>query len=201
MQVREANATVYTVPGGDDGTKRLGMSMVFFARLAAHDPQFVWWARAAVRDIPSKAHNVVARRLLEWVRKVVKYRYDPLGLEWQQDPRHTLLVDGAGDCNNQTCLIAALALALGYRSVIRFVKADRTRPDEYSHVYALIAVPDGQGGESLVALDTTQAHAEPGWEPPYWAKMDFDVIGFSPSTSEENAFWENLRTLAAKKVG
>ena len=92
------NANVYRVPPGDEGTKALGEAMVQVSRAAAHDPMFVMWARAAVRDIPSKAYRSIARRLLEWVRANVRYRFDPLGLEWVQDPRHTLLVDGAGDC-------------------------------------------------------------------------------------------------------
>lgn len=176
MILREARAVVLKVFGSDDDrTRVLGDKMVELAQAAAHDPDFVFWARAAVRDVPSKAHHAAARRLLDWVRATVRYRYDPLGLEWVQDPRHTLLVDGAGDCDDGSTLIAALAVALGYRATVRFVKADRSRPDEFSHVYTVVGIPDGRGGEEWIALDWTQAHAEPGWEPPYWAKMDMAV--------------------------
>jgi hypothetical protein len=187
-----ANATIYRVPHDEASTRALGMAMVFVARKDAHDPEFIWWARAAVRDVPSKAHHMIVRRLLEWDRARVRYRYDPLGLEWMQSPKHTLLVDGAGDCNNITGMMGAQSLALGYPARIRFVKSDQTRPGEFSHVYLGIGIPDGKGGEEWIACDATQAHAEPGWQPPHWGKMDFDLTTWEPSTPDEVAFWKML---------
>lgn len=187
-----ANATVYRVPPDEASTRRLGEAMVFLARKDAHDQEFIWWARAAVRGVPSKAHHMLVRRLLEWVRAHVTYLFDPLGYELLQSPKHTLLVEGVADCDDLSCLLAAMSLALGYPSVIRFVKSDQSRPREFSHVYVGIGIPDGKGGEEWIACDATQAHAEPGWQPPHWGKLDYDLTTWDPSTPEEVAFWREM---------
>lgn len=191
------DAAVFRVPPDEAGTRRLGEAMVFMARLDAQDPEFVWWSRQIVRDIPSKAHNMIVRRLLEWDRAHIRYRYDGLGTEWVQRAKHTLLVDGAADCDCMIVVMAAQGLALGYPTRIRFVKCDADRPDEFSHVYVGIGIPDGAGGETWIACDPTQAHAEPGWQPPHWAKMDFDVTTWEPRTRDEIEFWNELKRRVA----
>ena len=80
--------------------------------------------------------------------------------ETLQTPKMTLYY-GAGDCDDQAVLQAALLNSLGFQT--RFlVMALRTSPDDYSHVYT--EVFDRRSG-GWVPVDTTVARSWPGWMP------------------------------------
>ncbi len=89
------------------------------------------------RDLPGRAYNLEASRLLRWVQKNIRYTLDPRGMEWVQTPVETLRV-GTGDCDDATTLFCALALAMGHACGFRAIKIDASRPHEYSHIYAII---------------------------------------------------------------
>ena len=50
-----------------------------------------------------------------------------------------------GDCDDMVTLFACLAMAVGKRAGFRTVKADGERPNEYSHVFALVQWPGSRG--------------------------------------------------------
>lgn len=159
-----------TIPSGEAGTLATLKVMAELARAQIRDPataaEFGHWARAIVRDVPSKDYEGEAAAIFGFVREHVRYRLDPRGLERVQWPYWTLLVDGAGDCDDMATLIAALSLATGHGAMLRAVKVDASRPDAYSHVYALIGIDEPGRGPRWLAADATQRQAFLGWEPP-----------------------------------
>lgn len=55
-----------------------------------------------------------ARMIQAAVKQRIKYRPDPVGLEWVQDPAVTWAVTMSGDCDDQAVLAGALLGALGH---------------------------------------------------------------------------------------
>jgi hypothetical protein len=80
--------------------------------------------------------------------------------EYLQSPEATINL-GAGDCDDQAVLMAAILRSLGYQTDFRTV-AMHGSADEYSHVYAV--VQDKQTGQ-WIPVDTTVERSWPGWEP------------------------------------
>lgn len=164
-RVGTLNAQVKEIPDGFAGTTATIKEMARLAREASTDPKFVMWCRSLVSDLPGKDYVGEARRIHDVVKKHVRYVLDPRGMEMVADPRQTLFVEGQGDCDDAACTIAAMALALGHGAAFKTVAVDPDRPDEFSHVYALIGVQKGMG-EEWFAADTTQKSGYFGWEPP-----------------------------------
>jgi len=94
-------------------------------------------ARVVGRDLPPRAYNLEAARLLRFVQRHVRYTLDPRGLEWVQTPLYTIQA-GTGDCDDASTLFCALALAMGHACGFRAVKLDLSRPQEFSHVYSIV---------------------------------------------------------------
>lgn len=159
-------AQIVSIPGGAAGTEATVKYMVQLAVSDAKEPEMVQYARRIVSDVPSKDYEGEARAIFEFVRSNVRYRLDPRGLEWVQRPFVTLLVDGAGDCDCTSTLVACLALCLGHGAAFKTVKVDPDRPEEYSHVYPLIGIRNKSNKPVWLAADTTQKGVDLGWEPP-----------------------------------
>lgn len=70
-------------------------------------------ATEITRNIPSKSPTKELYALYQWVRKNIRYRKDPRGMEWLQTPCRTLK-EGAGDCDCLATLLGALAESLGH---------------------------------------------------------------------------------------
>lgn len=155
---------LFRIPDDERGTVATLEWMAKLAREAASDPEFISWARAIVRDIGSKDYESELRRLLDYVKENVKYQLDPADVEWVSDPRHTLLVSGAEDCDGISALLVALALALGFGGGFVTYKADPRRSSEWSHVASFLAFRKG-GKVWCGVADGTQKESVLGWEP------------------------------------
>lgn len=95
-------------------------------------------------NVPSKDPPGELAAIYKWVRHRIRYRRDPIGLEWVQSPARTVK-ERAGDCDDLATLIAALAQALGHRTRFATVGKHADRP---SHVYA-----EAWDGKAWIALD------------------------------------------------
>lgn len=104
--------------------------MAQLAKSGSHSYPIRNLATRITRDVPSKFPTAELGALYKWVRDNIRYRYDPLGLEWLQSPQRTVL-EGAGDCDDMTILLGALAGALGHPYRFRTVGA---APDVQQHV-------------------------------------------------------------------
>lgn len=83
------------------------------ARQGSHGYPIRNLATRIVHHVPSKQRTAELGALYRWVRDNIRYRYDPLGLEWVQRPERTV-IERAGDCDDMATLLAALSGALGH---------------------------------------------------------------------------------------
>lgn len=116
-------------------------------QLATHASQRLNVRRLATKitaAVPSKDPKGELAAIYKWVRHTIRYRRDPIGLEWVQSPARTV-AERAGDCDDLATLIAALAQSLGHRT--RFATVGKTL-DRPSHVYA-----EAWTGSEWIALD------------------------------------------------
>ncbi len=103
---------------------------------------------------------------IKGLEKGLRYMSDPRWADFFSSPARTLHQLGAGinggDCDDHAALLAALLGSLGF---ITGLRAWGKTKDEFTHVYAVVAMPKLSPTE-LIALDTTVEESEPGWEPP-----------------------------------
>lgn len=107
-------------PGGLPHVKATIKKMGELARAAQHTFPIRNLATRITHHVPSKAPAAELRALYNWVRDHIRYRFDPVGLEWVQSPERTIQ-EQAGDCDDMATLLAALAGALGHRWRFRTV--------------------------------------------------------------------------------
>lgn len=159
--------TVSTIPDGPGGTVKT-LELMRDAVLGpegAHNRDVRLLAQQIVSDVGNKDYEGEARAIFDFMRANVRYTLDPRGLEWVQSPWWTLLVIGQGDCDDHATATCALATSLGHGCGFRTVKGDRSRADEWSHVYAVIGIRKN-GQELWLPADSTEKHARLGSDPP-----------------------------------
>ena len=144
------------IPGGLSGTRITLTLMRRYVEAAQSDPFLYQLARSIVANIPGKDHAAEAAALYQWVRRNIRYRWDPKDHESLQTPFNTVRMH-SGDCDDMSILIAALAESLGLRA--RFMVGGHTK-GEYQHVWPEVAV-----GGRWMALDATENRGA-GWRPP-----------------------------------
>ena len=147
---------------GARGTTQTLEQMAELAVEASQDPYFVQFARGVVRECGGRDHVCEARAILEWAKREITYRHDPALMEYLQSPAWTAFVDGAGDCDDGSSLISAMALSVGLGTMFRAVALNKANPKEFTHVYPMIKIP----GRGWFAADFVPPTVQLGWEPP-----------------------------------
>lgn len=130
--MRPVSVTYTEHPNGMPHTRATIAKMAKLARDGSSTYEIRHLATEITRDVPSKAPTLELAAIYRWVRDHIRYRYDPLECEWLQAPARTV-AEGAGDCDDMTILIAALAGALGHPWRFRTVGAT---PSAQAHVAA-----------------------------------------------------------------
>jgi Transglutaminase-like superfamily len=115
-----APMTVSQHPNGMRHVRDTIRKMAALAREAQQTYEIRNLATRIVHDVPSHQRVGELRAIYQWVRDTIRYRFDPLGLEWVQAPSRTV-TERAGDCDDLATLIAALVGALGHRWRFRTV--------------------------------------------------------------------------------
>ena len=156
-----------SIADGDRGTEQTIEKMIELARQGANNPGIREAAERAVMlaRVAPKDYRGELRAIHDYVKANVRYTLDPRGKEQLAHPNETLFVKRLGDCDDFSILIAAMAGALGHGAIFRAVKADPARPNEYSHVYVVLAYRDASGIHAVPADATTYSRGF-GWEPP-----------------------------------
>ena len=146
------------IPDGDAGIARTVQIMQGLAhgRWGAKSIAVRKAALAAVRGTERGMDEITA--VLDWIKRNIEFRGE--NGETLQSPESTLEL-GAGDCDCQSTLAAAMLQWLGYQtrfSTVAMIDA----PEDLSHVY--VEVKDKRSGQWL-PLDSTVARSWPGWTP------------------------------------
>ncbi len=140
------------------------------------DPAVRNAALAITHDVDSRDDEGEVRAIFEAVKhgteqveglkKGLKYMSDPRWADFFTAPSRMLqqCANGhcAGDCDDHAALLCALLGSLGF---ICGLRAWGKQKGEFTHVYAVVAMPK-IGPSEFIGLDTTVEESEPGWEPP-----------------------------------
>lgn len=124
-------------------------------------------ATRITHHVPGKQTRQELEALYRWVRDHIRYRFDPLDIEWLQRPTRTLL-ELAGDCDDMSTLLASLAQSLGHRVRWRVVGPTANVPKHIASE-AFVRHPRAPSGEWVSldpvlepAQDTTAPRADLG---------------------------------------
>ena len=148
------------IPGGIPGTRKTIQEMYRHTVAGSHDPLVLRTAALMVSGIPERDYVGEAEAIYAGVRSLVRFVRDPSDAEFVSAPWQ-ILRRGAGDCDDLSVLVSALARSIGFDTAFETVKANRLHPEQFSHVYALIDVP----GRGWIPADASGDH-EIGWRPP-----------------------------------
>jgi transglutaminase-like putative cysteine protease len=160
------------VPEGDAGiaaTVKQMESLVYSAKGVKS-----WTVRQAaieaVRGVERGQDEI--NSVFHWVHDNIEFRGEYS--ETLQSPEATIALR-AGDCDDQSTLMAALLASLGFETRFRTVAMHEDPSNEYSHVYA--EVRDKRTGH-WISLDTTVSGSYPGWQPERVARSQtYGVMG------------------------
>jgi len=130
-----------------------------FVLSAVVDPHFQLLAAKIVSACPNKDYLCEGEKILKGVKSLVRYVRDPHEVELVQTPWITLNRK-AGDCDDMTTLVSALASAIGHPYEFVTIKAEQARPYEWSHVYPRIQIAGKWYG-----ADASVGRSYLGWEP------------------------------------
>jgi hypothetical protein len=180
------NVTITTHPNGFEHTRSTIAKMAKLARDGAHSYAVRNVATRIVHDVPSKQVPGELQALYRWVRDNIRYRFDPVGLEWVQAPLRTI-AERSGDCDDMAVLLAALAGSLGHD--YRFLTVGPT-PSVMKHV--AVEVWDGK---RWVTLD-------PVLEPPGRSTAPRNDLGMFGRRAPHRArhLWSSEGTMLAGPV-
>lgn len=151
------------------GTERTLGHMAALTVSDARNFTLIRIATMIARRCPPRDQKCQGQAILDFVKEYIQFILDPIshdengrtsGLELVQAPLKTLW-RRAGDCDDQSTLIAALGMALGIPAAFVVIKADRNNLQEFSHVYPALLI----NGKWLPA-DSTVKRSWLGWEPP-----------------------------------
>lgn len=133
-----------------------------------------WFLAPDMPQCDPRDEKCELERIWEFAVLNIRYVYDPDEIDFFATLKETLIA-GGGDCDDMTIAIAALAKAIGFKSIARVV-ATSDAPDEWVHVYPLVGLSSKDEPQWWVPLDTTVTGAKPGWEYPDIAKhADYEM--------------------------
>jgi transglutaminase superfamily protein len=157
----------YRVPllNGEQGTAQTVALMRKLVDEALNDAQFVRQAIEIVRGVAAFDELGELNALYRWVKRNIRYTKDPVTKEKLYPPQELLKVR-AGDCDDISMLLGALAIAIGYPARLITISASAQHPEEFSHVYVEAEAPAGSG--QWVPLDAARLDAQFGEEPPHY---------------------------------
>lgn len=156
-------STRVRIPGGDRGIAQTIRYMygAVMGNEGVHSPEIRRQALKIVELVASRDQQREISTVLQWVKNNIAFRGEYA--ETVQTPLVTLQLR-AGDCDDQSTLIAALLSSLGYKTRFRTVAADPSAPWAYSHVFT--EVFQRKRGQ-WISVDSTVPQSFPGWRPPH----------------------------------
>jgi hypothetical protein len=151
------SGAIVHLAGGRAGTWQTIRTMRALVNAGKVQPELIHAAVSAIYLTPETDELAEVSAVFAAVRDGVRYVRDVCGVETLCDPLTTLR-RRAGDCDDQSTLLAAMLEAVGYPT--RFIVAGYSGPD-FEHVYVQVYAR-GQ----WIDLDPTE-HNGVGWAPPY----------------------------------
>ena len=158
------------IPYGWRGTKRTLEAMTDKAAADAKKWNFIKIVSRIVASCPDRDQVCELHKMFAFVKRYVRFIPDPRTkkkdgyVELVQAPFYTL-DRRAGDCDDMSVLLAAMAMAIGMPARFVAIVDPMMSKTEFSHVYAA-AKANGQ----WTSMDASVKTKPLGWEPPRYVK-------------------------------
>lgn len=131
---------------------------------------------AGGRECPPRNDACEITKVWNFLVANCRYVFDVAYVDTFATLRYTLDA-GGGDCDDASIAFAALLGAIGFRVAARVIST-KSAPDQWVHIYPMVAVPKDGGPAGWVPLDITVTGSVPGWEYDQIAKYrDYMLVG------------------------
>ena len=151
--------------------------------------ELVYFAVRLEPRVRSRAESLVAHlterdgmadvgAVQDWVMKHYRYTKDPIGVEFVKTPAQMLSEIEAndvflGDCDDVSCLVAALLMSIGYKvNLVVMSLADPAKGSDFKHIYLKVWLPREQ---KWLAVECTARGRDFGWEAPSGRTREFPL--------------------------
>lgn len=126
------------IPAGEAGTDATVKRLIGLVSMSERRPDLRLVALQILRSakISGRDKHGIGSAIHRFVKSRIKYVNDPVSVETVQQPEITLKL-GAGDCDDQAALVAALARALGVPARFVVIGADR---NSFRHIFPELLV-------------------------------------------------------------
>lgn len=148
--------TLGSISGGKAGTRQTLKIMSDIVKAWKVHPEIRNLAVSITSDIPGKDFPSEIAAIQGWVKRNIRYVQDVAGVETIQTPDVTLSLM-AGDCDDQSIIVAALLESIGHPTRFRAIGF---APNEMEHVFV-----ETRLGSGWVSVETTEP-VDIGWQPP-----------------------------------
>ncbi len=139
--------------------------------------------RNIINNCPAKDYYCYAEAAHNFCTTQIKYAFDPNGVELIESP-WKVIESGIADCDSIVILFATIVESLGMPARFVTIKADKSRPNDFSHVFAEVKIPR----KGWVAADCTMADKPFGWTPPdFHARKNWPASNDSPESHDDDA--------------
>lgn len=137
-----------SIPEGERGTDETVRAMVGAVERSLRAPDLRLLALRIIQaaGVPDRNPVGQARAIFDWITNNIHYVKDALGVEVVQQPEVTVKLR-AGDCDDHTTLVAALARSIGLPVRIKTIGSTK---DTFRHVF-----PEVFTGREWLPVDTT----------------------------------------------
>jgi hypothetical protein len=143
----KSNYSLHNIANGDRGIKQTLDLMSSLVKQFKITPQVRELSMRIVQHVPNQNFTQEARTLHKWVQRNIRYVRDVRDVETIQTPIKTLQLK-AGDCDDQSLILAALLEAIGHRT--RFLAVGfHNKP--FSHVF-----PETRVGSKWATMECTK---------------------------------------------
>lgn len=160
-----------TIPTGYQGTLATLEEMKRLIREGTLNERLRMLAIQIIRGQPWKDRLAECRAIFQWIRRNIRFTYDPSSAELVQDV-DTILNHKAADCDDFVILSGSMLQAIGIPVRIVIIGTDASQPAAFSHVYLQA---DIRG--KWVGFDPSVVESYVGWEPPVFASKRTIEVG------------------------
>lgn len=149
------------IGGGNTGTVQTISYMRDLVTQGKRDFRLRTATGKLLQGCPNKDYECFAQAIHQFCTHQIKYVFDPNGVELIEAP-YRILESGIADCDSIVVLAAAMLESIGLPARFVTIKADTSRPTQWSHVFLQTKVPN----KGWIGLDCTMPDKPFGWEPP-----------------------------------
>jgi hypothetical protein len=131
---------------------------------------------AGGKECPPRVDACEITKVWNFLTANCRYVFDVTYVDTFATLQYTLDA-GGGDCDDATIAFAALLGSIGFRVAARVIST-QAAPEQWVHIYPMVAIPKDGQPEGWVPLDITVTGAVPGWEYGEIAKYrDYMLVG------------------------